>query len=307
MRYLPSHVVMIGALVTAMTAMHVPVFAAATSDQAASVPTNPEAKKYLDAGIQAMREKQWEKAQASLLLAWRIERHYRIAANLGLVEIELEQYRNAAEHLGYCIRNDVGVSDKSKVVARELFDKARAKVGTIDVRTDAVGATILVDGEVVGHTPIAVIFVEPGQRTIGARMAGKSFEEQSVQVAAGQVLKVVIPEQPPPVQTMPPLRLREQTSDWKTVAVPLGGIVAAAGLGLGIGFTAISQEEGISSSLRSVRLGGAAIGYTLCGSALLVTLFMAFSSTEQPKQKAGLFVSPMVGGAQRGVLVGGAF
>lgn len=289
-----------GALVAALSFT---VSKADAEGAAASTPTQPEAQKQLEAGVKALQAKQWEKARRNLLQAWQIEKHCRIAANLGLVEIELQQYRNAAEHLVYCLRNENDLDEDRKTAVRELFEQAQAQVGTIDVRTDAVGATIFVDGEVVGHTPIAVIFVEPGRRTIAAKMAGKSFEEQPVDIAAGETRKVVLPERP--VVTPRPAQPKRPSSDWKSVAVPLGAVITLGGLGVGIGYSVAMSQDSLSPDVRTDKQIGAVIGYSLFSAGLASTVIMALWPAER-ERKTGLFMAPVVGGGTSGVLVGGA-
>ncbi|MBK9263250.1 MAG: PEGA domain-containing protein [Polyangiaceae bacterium] len=288
----------------ALTMSFAPCDAVAT-EPSVSAPQQPEAQKLLELGVKALQSKQWEKAQRNLLEAWRIEKHYRIAANLGLVEIERGQFRSAAEYLVYCLRNESDMPESHKVAIRGLFEKASARIGTLDVRTDAMGATILVDGEVVGHTPIATIFVEPGKRTVTARMAGKAFVAQHVEIAAGEEQKVVILEEAPRPSPSP-LQFEEEPSNWSMAAVPLGGL-ALAGFGVGVGCTVAMGEHGISAESRDNRQVGAVIGYGVGSAALLATMIVALWPSAPQKQKTGLFVAPVVGGGQGGVQVVGAF
>lgn len=300
MQNMRSYFVAIG---TFVAAMNFAISRAEASEPTVSAAIQPLAEQHLKAGIKALKTKRWDKARDEFLLAWQIDKHYRIAANLGLVEIELRQYREAAEHLQYCLLSPTDMSDEHREALQELFNKARAQIGVIEVRTAETGATILLDGEVIGQAPISSIFVEPGRRTFTARMAGKSFEDKPVEIAAGQTLEVLIAEQPP--ELPPPPRKESRTLDWKMVAVPTGALISAAGFGMGIGFAG-SLNPQISPEVRKERSTAAIIGFSVGGAALVTTVIMAFWPKEVPK-KTGFFIAPIVAGDQRGVHVGGAF
>lgn len=320
MRYLLSGFMMTGALIATMISAAPVVHAGGPG---VVVAMQPEAKKHFDTGVKAIQANQLEKAREELLAAWQIEKHYRTAANLGRVEIELRQYRNAAEHLDYCLHNATEMTAEHKAAVQALFDEARAQVGTLDIRTAVPGATIFVDGHIVGYTPLEGVFVDPGRRTITARMTGKAFQEKPVDIAAGQTAEVVIVEPPPkpqaPLSPPPPTEPKEQAANWKYVAVPIGAGVAVVGFAVGIGYTvawnqtanpspAPSQvgQTGNVNKVHNENATRAAIGYAVGGTALLATVVMAAWPTERAR-RTGFFVAPVVGGGQGGIVVGGAF
>lgn len=252
-----SRAVVVGALVLTVVSLDREGRAAGPS---ASSPVQDEAKKHFNAGIQAMQSAQWEKARAELLLAWQSEANYRIAANLGRVELELGRHRDAAEHLTYCLRNATAMSAAHKAAVQALFDEARAKVGELRVKLSEPGAEVLVDGGVVGKTPIAGVFVEPGRRTITARKAGKTFEEKPVDIGAGQTAEVVILERRTTPASMSkstaPRRSDEQASRWKWWAVPTAAGVAAVGLGVGFGLRVRANGLSDDAEARGTELAG---------------------------------------------------
>ncbi len=321
MRSLLSNTLVNGAIVVALICAAPGVHA---SGPQAGPPLQVDAKKHFDVGVQAIRAKQWVTARQELLAAWQFERDYRIAAKLGRVEIELRQYRNAAEHLDYCLHHATEMNAEQKAAIQALFDEARAQVGTLDIRMAVRDATILVDDQVIGSTPLAAVFVEPGQRTITARKAGKTFQEKRVDIVAGQTAQIDIveppPEQPKALEPSPPTpKIEEQTPNWKYVAVPIGVGVTVMGFAVGIGYSVVWKQNvderpvqtqqtqtGHVNQVQTGNATGAAIGYAVGGTALVATVIMAAWPSERA-QRAGLFVAPVVGGGQGGVVVGGAF
>jgi hypothetical protein len=64
-----------------------------------------------------------------------------------------------------------------------MLDKAQAKVGRLVITVNLPGADVLIDGQVVGKTPLpGPVFVEPGQVFIEARLPGYT-QERVIQTA----------------------------------------------------------------------------------------------------------------------------
>src|SRR5262249_19005102 len=108
----------------------------------------------------------YQGAHAAYLAAWSLKKHYQIAGNLGDCEVRLGRYRDAAEHLSYFLREyPANKPAERREDGRRLFEEARSKIGTIHVAVDPPGAKILVDGELVGESPLQEpLYVEPGSR-----------------------------------------------------------------------------------------------------------------------------------------------
>src|SRR5262249_31104072 len=66
-------------------------------------------------GLAAANDGRWEQSYALLRAAWRRAPRWQIAGALGLTELELEKYRDAAEHLAFFRR---ATSDTTKLVAQ---------------------------------------------------------------------------------------------------------------------------------------------------------------------------------------------
>lgn len=143
--------------------------------------------------------------------AWELKRSYDIASNLGNTEIQLGLKRDAAEHYAFCIRNFPSSGGKTQLDhAKERFDQARNDVGALLLKVSADGAELFVDGKSVGRSPLAEeVFVEPGERTIEARLAGHEPAKLIVKAATGSTqtltLTLVASTLPVPVASAVPL------------------------------------------------------------------------------------------------------
>lgn len=158
----------------------------ATSTAAANPSTQTEraesSELLLQQGREAFEGKRYEEAHARLTRAYEFWPSYRTACALGQVELELEMYRDAAGHLDVCLAR-YPAHDPQQALDRVLegLREARRHVAVFEPIVNVSGATILVNGEPVGTTPLdSDLFVEPGLRRVTVRKPG--FADSSVEL-----------------------------------------------------------------------------------------------------------------------------
>ncbi|AUX24962.1 uncharacterized protein SOCEGT47_055030 [Sorangium cellulosum] len=148
-----------------------------------------KARQLYDEGLAALDQSRWVEAHASFLAAWRIERHYQIASNLGVAELRLGKYRDAAEHLSWYLREAPATRVTQRQRAEVLLKEALAKVAAITVKTEPEGAEVTVDGAEMGRTPLALpVFLEPGQHMIQVELDGYKPAQERIEPKAGDVV-----------------------------------------------------------------------------------------------------------------------
>src|SRR5690606_1389230 len=127
-------------------------------------------------------------AEAALESAWELNPTFDVAYNLGNTKYQLKKHREAAQHLSFALRNWPLLKSvaKLKPTAEQRLAESRAQVGAVTVAASAVGAEVLVDGQVVGRAPLeGELFVEPGEHQVEARLQGYAPTSQTVRVAKG--------------------------------------------------------------------------------------------------------------------------
>ncbi|XXX79608.1 PEGA domain-containing protein [Sorangium sp. So ce134] len=199
-------------------------------------------KLYLE-GVAASEKKRWADAHASFVAAWALQKHYTILGGIGTCELMLQRYRDAAEHLAVYVRElekDATATPQERAAAAETYAEARAHVGAVIVRANVPGAAVVVDGSVVGKTPLLdPVFVEPGPHTIAVRHDGYTPQETAVEVAAGSEIQRAFELERPPVSA-PPSPALPPRGDAKRSNVGVlvaGGAAAGAGVIAGVVFT----------------------------------------------------------------------
>jgi hypothetical protein len=262
----------------------------ALEGEAASQPvlSGEESAKLADAyflrGKALLKEGNIKEAYKQYRASWDLKKSYDIAANLGNIEYELGMPRDAAEHLAFSVRNAaVSVTPGRLDKIKKLLDQAKVLVGAVVVKVSLDGADVLVDGELVGRSPLTdELYVDPGPRVIEARLPGHETEKQTVdctrssmQTVSLTLRPIVIPPddvssaRPIPTSTAPPpigggpRRL--------TLPVAVGAGVAAAGIGLGLTSTLLSNARSAEATQLHEEIAGKPENTSACSRTPLST------------------------------------
>lgn len=203
----------------------------------------------------AFEAKDYKKARELYSQAYAIKQTYDIAGHLGLSEMELGLYRDAAEHLAASIRAAPPHQSKKRFegVVQEL-ERAKKEVATVFIEAPA-GAKIFIDGREVGTAPIKhELFVETGRRRIEARVGDRVGVEEP-DLTKGSTTKVAlkvpgaenIGGDPDPV--LPP-EGRPSWPGWLLGGVGLASVGVGAAL-LGVGQAKVGSAEDTGASIEA--------------------------------------------------------
>jgi hypothetical protein len=236
-----------------------------------AVDDNDRARALYQKASDAFEAGKTEEAHQLLLEAWNIRETYDVALVLGQVELKLKHYRDAAEHLAFCLSH-FGPSDKQETLerVRKGFAESKARVAAVKVSTDRDGAEIYVDGLRVGIAPLpSVIFVDPGPRTLTARLNGQAAEQAlTAEVGKDYEAQLMFGAQStmvtvPPVSSglastpnPPPDTGERARPNWTPVLVSGGLAVVAAAIGTGFVLDAKSAKKSGQQELSDARAQG---------------------------------------------------
>ena len=181
-------------------------------------------------GTKAVHQGQLERARLFYLSAWRAQRHWQIAGSLGHVEVALDRYRDAAEHLSIFVRetralpaSDLRVDPRDAAILAQELDRAKAHVGTVALTVEPAGAEVLVDGAPAGRAPLAdPVFVEPGLHVIEAHLDGYRAASESRDLVPGAVAQISLKLAPAPRRSRWPPRPRRPASRPALTPVAMG-------------------------------------------------------------------------------------
>ena len=209
-----------------------------------------------------VKAKQWAEAEVKFQAAWALNPTYDVALNLGQTQYRLGKSRDAAEHLAFAVRNWPLVGKREpREVAEQRVNELRQVLTALTIRVNEPGATILVDGRMVGRAPLDFeVFVDPGSRTIEAQLAGHEHAMQTVVASKGAaqtvMLTLTVPGAvastaptasasagPPPFASSTAPKPLPGSPGPSTALIIASGMLAAGGLAAGIGFTVAANGK----------------------------------------------------------------
>lgn len=197
-------------------------------------------------GKAAAQAKNWDEAHQLLAQAWELKQSYDIASNLGQVAYLLGKHAEAAQHVAFALRHYPATGDaEQKQKAQDLLDLVRQKVSSLSFRVSPRDAEVLVDGASVGSASALPpeLFVDPGERTVTARLEGETVERHVSAKAGGHYnLELTLTDNPaagvaapvPPHADDPPAQ-PEDTPPPSDSAIQKKYIVVGVGAALTIG------------------------------------------------------------------------
>ncbi|MEZ4224655.1 MAG: PEGA domain-containing protein [Polyangiaceae bacterium] len=223
-----------------------------------------QAKGLFQSGREAVLKKDWRSARDQLREAFRLRQTFDIAALLGQTEYELKEYRDAAEHIDYSLRHfPPKEDDEPKQRLQAWLKESKSRVVEVDIRVTPEGARVRVGDRGVGVAPLAApVFVEPGSHEIVAELAGHGTVREAITVSAGESVSRTLVLSP--VADSPPATnghadngkaKHNGAGERSMVPAIIGGSAAMVGLGVGIGFTLLSQSAADDADVIAARVG----------------------------------------------------
>jgi hypothetical protein len=206
-----------------------------------------EFRKLMRTGLTEARKGNLEAAHNAYAEAWKIRADVDLAALLAQTEMKLGRFREAAEHWDFYLNN----RPPDRATAELKLAECRKRLGQIHVSADTPGAKVYLDDRELGSAPLQTdVWVDPGVHSLIARLNHESSPERTITIAAGEtqgVTLLVTPPSPPaqlqkplpPPPSPAPANQQADTSGMspKTIVLISGGVLTAAAIGMGIGFT----------------------------------------------------------------------
>ncbi|MDC0678852.1 PEGA domain-containing protein [Sorangium atrum] len=164
------------------------------------------ARQARDARRWAEAEAAYEAALKAADAAWTTDaERAEIAAELGLCELALGSYRDAADHLAQSLRHRGALRSPLVERAEDGLLKAESRVVTLYLGVSPPDAEVFVDGKALGRqAPTYELFLEPGQHTVRARLDGHSEAVGTFDGQAGKASSLTLKLPRAPERAAPP-------------------------------------------------------------------------------------------------------
>jgi tetratricopeptide (TPR) repeat protein len=219
-------------------------------------------------GLAAYNSGQVETARQLFLQAWAIRPSADVAMELAQTEIDLTKYVDAAEHLDYALRNFTpSINEKMRNIAKQAHTEVLHHVARLTVTVSRADAEVLLNGRVVGKSPIVGrLYADAGNCVVQARL-GSATVAQSLIAEAGEEYPVTLTIEPSkdaderglpqePLDARYPGRFSDASEARRSlVPVVVGGALTVVGFSAGLGLRLASNSAEDDASTLSASLG----------------------------------------------------
>jgi hypothetical protein len=172
------------AFVLALAAALAPQTRAGAQDEDAAI--TEAARRRFQEGVRLFYKDKYEEARAAFLQAYALKHHPAVLLNLAQSELRSNHPVDAARHFSAFLRDSTAATGPERAEAENALSQLRTKLGRVQIAVNVAGATILVDNEQVGESPLAEpVDVAPGSHTVQARL-GSRTQTAEVSVGAGK-------------------------------------------------------------------------------------------------------------------------
>ncbi len=289
-----------------------------------------EAKTQFNQGVELYNNNDFEQAAIAFERAYELKPSYKILFNIAQTENERKHYAAALKAYHRYLKDggDQIEAERRAEVEKE-FERLKAFVGGIAVKTDMKGAVVFVDGFRHAETPVTKpILVDLGEHEVLIKRGTEELHRETIKVAGGQKVVVdleagVAEETHAPVDkpAVPDKEERDSPKRiWTWVALGVGG-AAAVGAGITGGLTLgkagdieddcggsecpISQKSAVDDAKTLGNVTNVLIGVAAVGIAAGIVLFFVEPGLGGEKDKAT--VTPVAMSNGGGIVVTGRF
>lgn len=156
-----------------------------------------QAKSDYDSGITLYRQTEYAAASAKFVSAYDTSKDARLLWNAAAAEKQLHHYAKARTYVRQYVQLGVDLSDKDKTDAADLVVVLDKLISDVTISVNEPGATIVIDGETVGESPLAKpLALDSGTRAVKVEKAGFLPFQSSVVVNGGAAQTVEVKLQP---------------------------------------------------------------------------------------------------------------
>lgn len=208
----------------------------------ADAPTNSLAKEagmHFQRGVALFNEADYRAALVEFRRAYEIAPKTAVLYNIGQTQLQLQSYAAALTTLERYLA-EAPASAPHRAEVEQTLQTLRTRVGKLAVTTNVPGAEVTIDDEAVGKTPLAEpVLVSVGRRKVIVSHAGHGTEIRTVDVAAGDTVKLAIALADPKAAATGG---QERGPDWVRRGWITTGVLGAGALTAGV-FAYLSSRD----------------------------------------------------------------
>ncbi|WP_433927497.1 hypothetical protein AB3662_30825 [Sorangium cellulosum] len=225
-----------------------------------------EADEAFARGERARRAGRWAEAEASYRAAWQADPRPELAGELGLCELALGRFRNAAEHLRASLVYPETLAPAARRRFSEGLTRAEREVASATVAVSRPEAEVFIDGRRIGRgQAMYLVHLDPGRHEARARLDGYVDEVYPFEAQRGRESMIGLHLEPAPAPPAAPApaaaapaaaALSPSSGPAAGTVFRIGGLaLAAAGVALGAGLLVEASARGEEASTLAAEIG----------------------------------------------------
>lgn len=213
---------------------------------------------HFEQGISLYEEGDYAAALFEFQQAYEARADYRLLFNIGVTALELKDYVSARDSLRqYLEQGGDEIAAERRAEVQQQLETLGKRIGSVTIVCNTHGATVSIDGEEVGTTPLDTpIELNLGAHQVTIEQYGHEPHRVEVDVAGGSsttldvsLAPIIDTMDPGPTQPVEPL-LPPKAKPWRIATYVGLGLTAAAGVGLAVtGTLALQADDDLASEL----------------------------------------------------------
>ncbi|WP_437630577.1 hypothetical protein [Sorangium sp. So ce854] len=231
-----------------------------------------EADEAFARGERARRAGRWAEAEASYRAAWQADPRPELAGELGLCELALGRFRDAAEHLRESLLYKETLAPAARRRFSEGLARAEREVASATVAVSRPEAEVFIDGRRIGRgQAMYFVYLDPGRHEARARLDGYLDEVYPFEAQRGRESMIGLHLEPapaPPAAPVPAAPAPAAAAPAAAASSPssgpaagtvfrIGGLaLSAAGVALGAGLMTEASARGDEASALAAEIRG---------------------------------------------------
>jgi tetratricopeptide (TPR) repeat protein len=155
------------------------------------------AESHFERGVALYQEHAYDAALAEFQRAYEMAPRYEVLFNIAQVHYLLHEYAEAlAAFERYLDEGAHELAQERRTYVMREIAALRERVGTLAVSTDVMGATVLLDDQELGTTPLAPLVVNLGRHVLRVEHEGHRTITRRLNIASGQTERVALRLEP---------------------------------------------------------------------------------------------------------------
>lgn len=151
-----------------------------------------EAKRHFEQAVALFNDGNYSAALAEFQAAYQARPAPQVLYNIGLTEKALFRYPEAIDALNRYLAGSPNLAPEARARTLELIGEMKALLADVTLSVTPPGATITVDGRVLGQAPLPVVQLAAGAHSIEVAKDGYRAERRDLMVTAGVPAKMSV-------------------------------------------------------------------------------------------------------------------